>query len=160
MLVGYHVAWTLTTLSLPLPACRVVNLGAVEAYQLFCFKISDSFPASKTLFVERLTNSLDHGILAVFCDDVIELYVNGQHDLVAEAYYTAAIWNILGPSIATWRLRTAIYCIECANSFGTDYALDRDGSRLLSKLGLIFDHHHYLPVASLQCDQANILSML
>ena len=28
MLVGFHVAWTLTALCLPLPACRVVNVGA------------------------------------------------------------------------------------------------------------------------------------
>ena len=28
VLVGFHVAWILTALSLPLPACRVVDLGA------------------------------------------------------------------------------------------------------------------------------------
>ena len=39
VLVGFNVAWALTALSLPLPACRVVNLGAEEAYQLFCFKV-------------------------------------------------------------------------------------------------------------------------
>lgn len=42
--VGFHVAWTLTPLSLLLPACRVVDLGAEEADQLFCFKISDALP--------------------------------------------------------------------------------------------------------------------
>ena len=44
VLVGFHVAWTLIALNLPLPACRVVDLGAEEAYQLFCFKVSDAFP--------------------------------------------------------------------------------------------------------------------
>ena len=44
MLVGFHVALTLSALSLPLPACCVVDLGAEEAYQLFCFKVSDAFP--------------------------------------------------------------------------------------------------------------------
>ena len=42
--MSFHVAWTLTALSLPLPACRVVDLGAEEAYQLFCFKVTDLFP--------------------------------------------------------------------------------------------------------------------
>ena len=94
VLVDFHVAWTLTALSLPLPACRVVNLGAEEAYQLFCFKVSDAFPVWKTLCVERLTNSLDRRIPAVFCGDGIELYTKGQHGLIAKLYYTAAIWNI------------------------------------------------------------------
>ena len=57
VLVGFHAAWTLMALSLPLPGCRVVDLGAEEAYNLFCFKVSDAFPVWKTLFVERLTNS-------------------------------------------------------------------------------------------------------
>ena len=49
VLVGFYVAWTLTAPSLPLPACRVVNLGAEEAYQLFCFKVSNAFPVWKTI---------------------------------------------------------------------------------------------------------------
>ena len=53
VLVGFHVAWTLTALSLPLPACSMVNLGAEEAYQLLCFIVSDAFQVWKTLFVER-----------------------------------------------------------------------------------------------------------
>ena len=77
VLVGFHVAWTITALSLPLPACRVVDLGAEEAYQLFCLKVSDVLPKWKTLFVERLNNSLDQRIPAVFCDDGIELYTKG-----------------------------------------------------------------------------------
>ena len=133
MLVGFHVAWTLTALSLPLPACRVVDLGADEAYQLFCFKVSDVFPGWKTLFVERVTNSFDRRIPTVFCGDGIELYSKVQHDLIAEAYYTAAIWNVLEPSLSAQRLRTAVYRIKCAHSFGNGYALDRDESRLLSK---------------------------
>ena len=112
VLVGFHVVWTLTALSLPLPACRVVHLNAEEAYQLFCFKVSDVFPGWKTLFVERLTNSLDRRIPAVFCGDGIELYTKGQHDLIAKAYYTATIWNVLEPSIAAQRLRTAVYRIK------------------------------------------------
>ena len=32
VLVNFHVDWTLTALSLPLPACRVKDLGAEEAY--------------------------------------------------------------------------------------------------------------------------------
>ena len=43
VLVGFHVASTLTALCLPLSACRVVNLGAKEVYQLFCFNVSDAF---------------------------------------------------------------------------------------------------------------------
>ena len=66
VLVGFHVAWTLTAFNLPLPACRVVDLGAEEAYQLFCFKVSSAFPVWRTLFVERLTKSLDRRIPAVF----------------------------------------------------------------------------------------------
>ena len=82
VLVGFHVAWTLTALSLPLTACRVVDLGVEEAYQLFCFKVSNAFPVWKTLFVERLTNSLDRRIPAVFCGDGIELYPKGQPTLL------------------------------------------------------------------------------
>ena len=160
VLVGFHVAWTLTALSLLLPACRVVDLGAEEAYQLFCFKVSDAFPVWKTLFVERLTNSLDRRIPAVFCGDGIELYTKGQHDLIVKAYYTAAIWNVLEPSISAQRLRTAVYRIKCAYSLGNGYALDRDESRLLSKPRSLVDRPRNLPVASLQCDQADILSML
>lgn len=44
VLVGYHIAWTLTALSLQLSACRVVKIGAEKAYQLFCFKFSSAFP--------------------------------------------------------------------------------------------------------------------
>ena len=69
----------------------MVDLGVEEAYQLFCFKISDLFPVWKTLFVKRLINSLDLRIPAVFCGNGIELSAKGQHDLIAEAYYTAAI---------------------------------------------------------------------
>ena len=65
VLEGFHVAWTLTALSLPLPVCRLVDIGAEETYQLLCFKVSDAFPVWKTLFVERL-NSFDGRIPAVF----------------------------------------------------------------------------------------------
>ena len=160
VLVGFHVAWTLTALSLPLPACRVVDLGAEEIYQLFCFKFSDVFPKWKTLLVERLTNSLDRRIPAVFCGDGIELYTKGQHDRIAEAYYTVAIWNVLEPSISEQRLRTAVYRIKCAYFLGNAYAHDRDESRLLSKPWSLVDRPHNLPVANLQCDQADILPML
>ena len=44
--------------------------------------------------------------------------------------------------------------------FGNGYALDRDDSRLFSKPRSLVDRPHNLPVASLQCDQADILSML
>ena len=44
VLVGFNVAWTFTTLSLPLPACRVVVVGADEAYQPLCFKVSNALP--------------------------------------------------------------------------------------------------------------------
>ena len=160
VLVGFHVAWTLTALSLPLPSCRVVDLGAEEAYQLFCFKISDAHSVWKTLFVERLTNSLDRRIPAVFCGDGIELYDKGLHDLIAEAYYTAAIWNVLEPSISAQRLRTSIYRIKCAYSLDNGYALEPNESRLLSKPRSLVDRPHNLPVASLQFDQADIFSML
>ena len=44
VLVGYHVAWNFTALSLLILACRVVDIDAKEAYQLFCFTGSDVFP--------------------------------------------------------------------------------------------------------------------
>lgn len=44
-----------------------------------------------TLFVERLTNSLERHIPAVLCGADMELYTKGQQDLIAVAYYTAAI---------------------------------------------------------------------
>ena len=157
VLVGFHLAWTLTSHSLPLRACRVVDLGAEEVYQLFCFKVSDTFQVWKRLFVKRINNSLDRRIPAVFIGDGIELYTKGQHDLIAEAYYTVAICNILEPSISTQRLRTAVYRIKCAYSHGIGYAPDRDESRLLSKPRFLVDRPHNLPVASLQCDQADIL---
>ena len=160
VLVGFHVAWTLTALSLPLTACRVLDLGAEKAYQLFCFKVSDAFPGWKTLFVERLTNSLDRRIPEVFCGDGIELYTKGQHDLIAETYYTIAIWNIHEPSILAQRLRTAVNRIKCAYSVGNGYALDRDESILLSKPRSLVDRPDNLHVASLQCDQADFLSMM
>ena len=160
VLIGFYVVWTLTALSLLLPAYRVVDLGAEEANQLFCFKVSKVFPGWKTLFVERFTNALDRRISAVYCSDGIELYTKGKHDLIAEAYYTAAIWNVLEPSISTQRLRTAVYLIKYAYSFGDGYALDRDESRFLSKPRSLVDCPHNLLVASLQCDQADILSML
>ena len=45
-------------------------------------------------------------------------------------------------------------------SLGNGYALDRDESRLLSKPRSLVDRPHNLPVASLQCDQSDILYML
>ena len=110
--------------------------------------------------MERLTNSLDRRIPAVFCGDGIELYTKGQHDVITEAYYIAAIWNILEPSILAQRLRTAVYCINCAYSLGNGYAFDRDESRLLSKPRSLVDRPHNLSVGSLQCDQADIISIL
>ena len=118
------------------------------------------FSGCKTLFVERLINSLDRRIPAVFCGDGIELYTKGQHDLIAEVYYTAAIWNVLQPSISAQRLRTAVYRNKCAYSVGNNHALDRDESRLLSKPRSLVDRPHNLPVASLQCDQTDISSMI
>ena len=158
--VGFTIAWTLTALSLQFPACRVVNLGAEEAYQLFCSTISNVFPVWKTLFVERLTNALDLRIPAVFCCDGIELYVKSQHDTIAEAYYTAANWIIVKPSISAQHLRTTVHRIICAYSLGNGYALDPDESRLLSKPMSLVDRPRDLPVASLQCDQADVLAML
>ena len=58
------------------------------------------------------------------------------------------------------RLRTTVYRIKYAYSVGNGYALDFDESRLLSKPRSLVDRPHNLPVASLQCDQADILSML
>ena len=113
-----------------------------------------------TLFLKRLTNSLDRRIPAVFCRNGIELYFKGQHDLITEAYYTATIWNIVEPSISTQRLRTAVHRIECAYSFGNGYALDPDKSRLLLKPISLVDRPRDLPVASLPCDQADVFSML
>ena len=63
-LVGFYLGWTLTALNLFLPACRVVDLGAEEAYQLLCFKmVSNS--VWKTLLFERLAHSLDRRIPAM-----------------------------------------------------------------------------------------------
>ena len=41
-LVGFHLGWTVTALNLSLLACRVVDLGAEEAYQLLCFKMASN----------------------------------------------------------------------------------------------------------------------
>ena len=100
--------------------------------------------------MERFTNYFDRRIPAVFFGDGIELDNKGQNDLIAEAYYTAAIWNILEPSISAQRLRTAVYGIKCAYSLGNGYALDRDESRLFSKPRSFVDRPHNLPVTSLQ----------
>ena len=110
--------------------------------------------------MERLTNSLDWRIPAVFCGDGIELYAKGQQDLIAEAYYTAAIWNVLEPSISAQRLRASVYRVKCAYALGNGYALDRDESRLLSKSRSLVDRPRNTTVTSLQCDQADVLSML
>ena len=110
--------------------------------------------------MDRLTNSLDRRIPAVFCGEGIELYAKGQHDLIAKAYYTAAIWNIVEPSISAHRLRTAVYRIKCTYSLGNGYALETDWSRLLSKPKSLVDRPRDLPVASLQCDQTDVLSMM
>lgn len=44
--------------------------------------------------------------------------------------------------------------------FGNNYAVDPDESRLFSKPTSLVDRLHDLPVASLQCDKADIISML
>ena len=108
-LVRFHLGWTLTALNLSLPACRVVDLGAEEAYQLLCFKMASSSSEWKTFLFERLANSLDRRILAVLSQGGIDLYPKGQHDLIKEAYYTATICNIVKPAIAVQRLRASTY---------------------------------------------------
>ena len=160
VLLAINVAWTLTALSLPLFACRVVDFCAKEVYQLFCFKVPSAFPVWKTLFVKRLTNSLDRRILAVFFGDGIELYAKCQHDLIAKAYYTAAIWDILEPRISAHRLRMAVYHIKCAYSLGNGYALDPDESRLLSNPRSLVYRPSDLPVTNLPYDRNDVLAML
>ena len=60
--LGFHLRWTLTTLNLSLPACRVVDLGAEEAYQLLCFKMASNYSVWNTLLFERLAHSLHRRI--------------------------------------------------------------------------------------------------
>lgn len=41
VVVEFYLARTLTVLSLALPACGVVELGAEEAFQTICFKMAE-----------------------------------------------------------------------------------------------------------------------
>lgn len=81
----------LTALFLVPPACRVVDLGAEQAYQLLCFKMVSDFQSWKKAIVERFINSLDRPILADLFLDGIEPYQCSLHDPIAEAYYTGAV---------------------------------------------------------------------
>ena len=84
VLVGFHAPWIFTALSLALPVCRVVYLGSEKAYLLFLFKVMNAFLLWKTLFMKRLTNSLDRRIPAVFCSDGIVGYYLTQHDFFSQ----------------------------------------------------------------------------
>ena len=131
-----------------------------EAYQLFCFMVLNAFQVWMTYFVKRLIISLDRRITAVFSGDGIELFVKSQDDLIAKAYYTATISNILNPSIVAQRLGTAINRVKCAYILGNNYAYDRDESRLFSNPKSLVDRLRDLPLASLQCNQADVLALL
>ena len=159
-LVGFHLGWTLTALNLSLPACRVVDLGTEEAYQLLCFKMASNSPVWKTLLYERLAHSLDRSIPAMFYQGGIDLNPKGQHDIIGEAYYTATIWNIIEPAIVAQRLRASTYRLKCAYSLGQGYALELDELKLLSKPRSIVERLGAVPLASLECTQAEVLAML
>lgn len=72
---------------------------------------------------ERITNSLDRRIPAVLCRNGIELDRKGLYDPIAEAYYTAAIWNIMAPHVGERRVHPAVYRHKCAYCLGLGEAL-------------------------------------
>ena len=158
-IVGFHLGWTLTALNLSLPACRVIDLGAEEAYQLLCFKMASNFSVWKTLLFERLAHFFDRRIPAILYQGGIDLYPKGQHDLIKEAYYTATIWNIVEPAIAAQRLHARIYRLKCAYSLGSGYALELDDLKLLFKSRCLVERLGAVPLASLDCTQAQVLTM-
>lgn len=91
MVVGFHEAWTFTALSLGLIACRVVDLGAEEAYQQLFFTMDADYFSWNKAFAKHFTNSLNRCISAVLFRDGIKLYRKGLHDQIAEVDYTAAV---------------------------------------------------------------------
>lgn len=91
--------------------------------------------------------------------DGIELDRKGLHDSIAEAYYIAAVWNIVAPHVAERRLHPAVYRLKCAYSFGFGKGLTPEESRLINHPESLVERKRNHPVASLQCDQAGVFSM-
>ena len=71
--VGFHLGWTLTALSLSLPASRVVDIGTEDFYQKLCIAMASRLPRWNQLINEQLFNSLDRRIPAVLFHDGIDL---------------------------------------------------------------------------------------
>ena len=90
----------------------------------------------------------------------IDVYPKGQHDLIKEAYYTATIWNIVEPAIAAQRVRASTYRLKCAYSLGSGYAQELDELKLLSKPRSLVERLGAVPLASLECTQAQVPTML
>ena len=84
VLVGFHVSWILTALSLELPGCSVINLGTEKTMQLFCFKMGEVNSAYTKHIAGPLATSFDRRIPAVIFRGGLDIYLKAQYDLLAE----------------------------------------------------------------------------
>ena len=160
VLVGFHFAWTLTALSLSVPASRAFDLGSKPVFQELCCRMAGDLPAWKDLIMERLTTSLDRRILAVLFRDGIDLYAKNLDDTIKEVNYTAAIWNIVAGSLAEHRSRLGDYRIKCAYFIGYGEGLTAEEEAPIQRRFALHERFRHLPIASMECAPASVLSML
>ena len=118
VLVGFHLAWTLTAIRLTIPASRAVDLWSEPVFQELCCRMAGDLPAWKDFIMERLATSFDRRIPAVLFRDGIDLYAKDLNNSIKEVYYTASIWNIVAGSLAEHRSCRNVNHIKCAYFVG------------------------------------------
>ena len=91
VLVGFHAARSVTAFSLPLLACCVWTLARKRPISCSASSSRTRFHCGRRCLWSASPTPLTGACQLFSLGGGIELYTKGQHNLNAEAYYTAAI---------------------------------------------------------------------
>lgn len=80
-LVGFYLTWTLTALSLALPASAIIDLGTDELYQKWCISMAFNLPHWNLLISEAIINYLDCQTFAVLFCKILDVYIKDSDDI-------------------------------------------------------------------------------
>jgi hypothetical protein len=104
VLVGFHLNWLLTAVEIPVPATRDIDLGLEPAFQNYVKALDASAGGVYDGFFHLHQRvAFDRRWPAYLMK--IGLYVEGEDDLIHEAYYTAALWQVVGQQVLNGRGR-------------------------------------------------------
>ena len=110
--------------------------------------------------MERLATSFDRRIPAMLFRDGIDLYPKDIDDPIKEVYYTAAIWNIVAASVSEHCSRIGVYRIKCTYSIGCGESTTAEEEAPLQRRFALHEPFRHLPIASMECAPAGVVSML